>query len=185
MGRFLTALIFSIALTTRLPLAAGQSQAKDPGDLNNPQTGVVSVKLVAPIYPPLARQTHITGDVELKLSIRQDGSLDSAVVVSGHPLLRAAALDGAQHTQFECRKCSEPTTSYQLIYTFRIEGECECEPVVSRPKTGEPDQTYPQITNARNRVTVTDYVICTCDPATQITKVRSLKCLYLWRCSTL
>jgi TonB family protein len=182
---FLSTLVFSLALATSLPFAAGQSQAKNPGDLNNPQTGVVVVKLVAPIYPPLARQTRITGDVELKLSIRQDGNLDSAVVVSGHPLLRPAALDSAQRTQFECRKCSEPTTSYQLIYTFRIEGECGCEPVVSRPKTSEPAQADPQITNATNRVTVTALIVCICDPAIQITKVRSLKCLYLWRCSTL
>ncbi len=181
---FLNTLVFSLALATGLPVAATESQAKNPAESNNPQTGVVVVKLTAPIYLPLARATHIAGDVEVKLSIRQDGSLDSAVVVSGHPLLRAAALDSAQHTQFECRKCSESTTSSRLVYTFRIEGECECEPVVSRPKTSEPEKTYPQITNATNRVTVTALVVCICDPAIQITKVRSLKCLYLWRCST-
>jgi TonB family protein len=182
---FLNTIVFSFALATGLPVAATQSQAKNPADSNNPQTGVVVVKLVAPIYPPLARATHIVGDVDLKLSIRQDGSLESATVVSGHPLLRAAALDSAQQTQFECRKCSEPTTSYRLVYTFQIEGECECEPVVSRPKTTELDKTYPQITNTTNRVTVTALVVCICDPAIQITKVRSLKCLYLWRCAAL
>ena len=51
------------------------------------------------------------------------------MAVSGHPLLRAAALDSAQHAQFECRKCSEATTSYRLAYTFQIEGDCSCVPV--------------------------------------------------------
>jgi TonB family protein len=182
---FLNTLVFSLALATGLPVVATQSQAKNPAGSNNPQTSVVVAKLVQPIYPPLARAARIEGDVDLKLSIRQDGSLESATVVSGHPLLTAAALDSAQHTQFKCRECSEPTTSSQLVYTFRIEGECECEPVVSRPKTNEPEKTYPQITNTTNRVTVTALVVCICDPAIQITKVRSLKCLYLWRCSTL
>ena len=181
---FLNTLVFSLALATGLPVAATQSQTKNPGEPNNPQKGVVVAKLVQPIYPPLARAARVEGDVDLKLSIRQDGSLDSAVVVSGHPLLRAAALDSAQHTQFECRKCSEPTTSSRLVYTFQIEGECGCEPAGSGPKIGESDQTYPKITNATNLVTVTALVVCTCDPVIQTTKFRSLKCLYLWRCST-
>jgi hypothetical protein len=180
---FLKPLVFSLALTTSLP-AAAQSLAKSPAESDSPQTGVVVVKLTAPIYPPLARATHIVGDVELNLSIRQDGSLESATAVSGHPLLTTAALDSAQHTQFECRKCSEPATDYRLVYTFQLEVVSECEPVASKPKTSEPGQTYPRVTDATNRVTVTALVVCISDPAPDVRKVRSLKCVYLWRCST-
>jgi protein TonB len=49
-----------------------------------------------PTYPPLARQAGISGDVELKLEIRKDGSVQSATVVSGHPML----------TQGRARQCS-------------------------------------------------------------------------------
>src|ERR1700747_1591768 len=154
MSGCLATLIFSYALT-RLPCAAVESQAQNLANLNSSQTGVVVVKLVAPMYPPVARAARIVGDVDLRLSIRQDGSIESAAAFSGHPLLRDAALDSAQHALFECRKCSEATTSYRLVYTFQIEGDCSCWPVDSRPNPSEPDQSYPPITDATNRVTVT------------------------------
>ena len=182
---FLNTLVFSLALATGLPVAATQSQTKNSGEPNNPQKGVVVAKLVQPIYPPLARAARVEGDVDLKLSIRRDGSLESATVVSGHPLLSAAALDSAQHTQFECRECSEPATDYRLVYTFQVETVSDCEPVASKPKTSEPGQSYPRVTNATNRVTVTAQIVCISDPVVQTSRVRSLKCLYLWRCSTL
>jgi len=181
MSGFLITLIFSLALT-RLPCAAVQSQGQNLANLGGSQTGVVAIKLFAPMYPPVARAAHIVGDVDLRLSIRQDGSIESAVAVSGHPLLRAAALDSAQHGRFECRNCSEATTSYRLVYTFQIEGVCSCWPVDSRPQPNDSDQAYPQITDATNRVTVTAQALCICDPTSDFRKRRSLKCLYLWRC---
>jgi protein TonB len=74
------------------------------------------VRLVNPIYPPLARQARITGEVELKLGIRRDGSVLSAVAVNGHPMLTQAALNSAQQSAFECRGCEDEVTSYSLVY---------------------------------------------------------------------
>lgn len=46
-----------------------------------PKGDAVMVSLFDPIYPPLASQANITGDVELALGIKNDGSIESAVVV--------------------------------------------------------------------------------------------------------
>ena len=48
-------------------------------------TGVVLTKLSPPVYPALARQTRIVRDVKVRVSIRNDGGLESAEVVDGHP----------------------------------------------------------------------------------------------------
>jgi len=61
------------------------------GGSSSPEQSVVLTKLVQPVYPPVAKQTRVTGDVELTLEVRADGSLESAIVVSGHPLLKQAA----------------------------------------------------------------------------------------------
>lgn len=151
---------------------------------DNPQTGVVLIKLVQPVYPPVARAAHITGDVDLLLTVRQDGAVDTVVVTSGHPLLKESALTSAQQSKFECRGCTEQLTKYRLIYSFEVEGECECEPKGTQSKQKEPEQTYPRVTDAQHRVTVVAHILCICDPAAAITKVRSLKCLYLWKCSS-
>jgi len=175
MNGFVTTLIFFLAssITVRAQTFADDSR-----------TGVVLVKLSAPIYPPAARAAHITGDVDLILTVRQDGSIESAVAASGPPMLKPAALDSAQHTQFECRKCSGAENPYRLVYTFKIEDDGSCMPTANKSKQDSQDQTYPQIADAEHRVTTTAQVICISDPASDFKKSRSLKCLYLWRCGS-
>jgi TonB family protein len=152
---------------------------------DSPQNGVVLTKLVQPIYPPVARAAHITGDVDLVLTIRPDGEVDSVVVASGHPLLKESAVTSAQQSQFECRGCTEQVNKYRLVYTFNIEGECECEPRETPSIKREPQQAYPQFPDAQHRVTVVAQVFCICDPGgTTKIRVRSVKCLYLWRCGS-
>ncbi|HYL65040.1 MAG TPA: energy transducer TonB [Candidatus Methylomirabilis sp.] len=55
---------------------------------------------VEPIYPPLARQVRIAGQVELRAIIATDGSIQSLQVVSGHPLLVQSALDAVRQWRY-------------------------------------------------------------------------------------
>jgi TonB family protein len=82
-----------------------------------PQTGVILTKLSPPVYPPLARQARITGDVKIQLAIRQDGSIESVLLLSGHPMLAPAALENARQSQYQCNGCTGET-EYVLTYTF-------------------------------------------------------------------
>ena len=96
------------------------------GFCSNPlQVDVRLTKLANPMYPPLARQARIAGDVELALEIRTDGTVQSATVVKGHALLAQSALDSARHSQFECRNCTE-TEAVQLVYTFQLVEQENC-----------------------------------------------------------
>lgn len=51
------------------------------------------LKQVVPIYPQSARQLRISGTVHLLGVIAKDGTIQRLQVLSGHPLLRQAALD--------------------------------------------------------------------------------------------
>ena len=181
MGRFLSLCVLVTAVG--LPFTGFESFAQSLSSPDASQAGVVLTKLVGPIYSPLARQTRISGDVALQLSIRQDGSVESAVVESGHPLLQQAALDSAQHSEFECRKCTDTVTLYRMRYTFQLVGSTSCCTTTEvSGKNKEQDLPYPRVTQSQNHVTVADQTICICDPAPDSWKVRSIKCLYLWRC---
>jgi hypothetical protein len=140
--------------------------------------------LASPSYPSLARQTRVAGDVELTLTVKADGVIQSIDIVSGHPLLRQAAFDSAQHSTFECRKCGEKGTSLHLTYTFHLVAldDC-CNGTKGETDEVQTDQQVPRVVQSQNHVTVVDKPACFCDAAAQIGKVRSLKCLYLWRCS--
>jgi TonB family protein len=99
-----------------------------------PETGVVLTNLFPPVYPPLARQARITGDVKIQVAIRQDGSVASAEVISGHPMLKQAGLESAQKSTFECQSwslgvyvvgCRDAVPSFTLIYTFGMRDDLD------------------------------------------------------------
>jgi len=46
---------------------------------------------VQPLYPPLARTTHVEGTVEFTATISKDGTIENLQLVRGHPLLVNAA----------------------------------------------------------------------------------------------
>lgn len=134
-------------------------------------------KLYDPIYPPMARQARISGDVVLSLRIRQDGSIESVELVSGHPMLSVAAIQSARASHFECTNCVRTMPAYSLTYEFRIlatDPEQHCKNTLQRP---------PELDASLHRVTVFADEVWTCDPSATIrrtyTRVRSAKCLYL------
>jgi protein TonB len=59
------------------------------------------VNKVQPVYPPLARQTRISGTVRLHAIISKTGSVESLEVLSGHPLLVRAAMDAVQQWRYK------------------------------------------------------------------------------------
>jgi len=59
------------------------------------------VNKVQPVYPPLARQTRISGTVRLHAIISKSGSVESLEVISGHPLLVRAAMDAVQQWKYK------------------------------------------------------------------------------------
>ena len=54
------------------------------------------IKKVVPAYPPLARQARVSGTVRLEGIVSKDGTIRNLRVLSGHPLLTAAALDAVR-----------------------------------------------------------------------------------------
>ncbi len=178
---FLVCALAAVAVSSSAVAGFSPQHSASP---DSSEDGVVLTKLSNPVYPPLARQTRVAGDVVLLLGIRPDGTIESAVVDSGHPLLKQAALDSAQQSQFECRKCDGPVTSFRLVYTFQLVGAADCCKVTAgSANDNQADQLIPRVIQLQNQVKVLDRPACICDPAADVVKVRSLKCLYLWRCS--
>ena len=65
---------------------------------------VVAAKLLAqpqPVYPPLARQARIQGNVVLHAIIDKDGRVGELQVISGHPLLVQSALEAVKNWRYQ------------------------------------------------------------------------------------
>ena len=56
--------------------------------------------LPAPEYPEAAREVRAAGAVAVQVTIDEEGNVVSASAVSGHPLLRAAAVAAAKEAKF-------------------------------------------------------------------------------------
>jgi len=56
---------------------------------------------VAPQYPDEARAKHIEGSVVLQSEISPEGAVENLMVVSGDPLLIAAATDAVKHWKYK------------------------------------------------------------------------------------
>lgn len=175
-SRLLVIIILLCGSIVRLP---GQE-----ANSSTTQSSISVAKLLPPVYPTVAKQAHVSGDVRLTLVVRGDGSVESATVVSGHPLLKQAALDSAQHSQFACDDCEKGPRSFEMTYSFELGPTVYCTESSGPPKADKENESYPRVVQVHNQITLYDRPVGTCDLAFKITerKVRSIKCLYLWKC---
>jgi TonB family protein len=65
------------------------------------QEGRKIEKRVVPIYPTIARDHQVRGEVKLAVDVAADGSVHKATVLGGHPLLTQAAVAAVQQWRFE------------------------------------------------------------------------------------
>lgn len=147
----------------------------------------VLMSLAKPDYPQKARTANISGDVHVIVSIRPGGSIAHVNALTGHPMLQQAALDSAQHSTFECNGCASDSL-YSLFYRFEQSSEGDCcramsvAPTVHQQTMTDDDQGRPQ-----TQVSIIAEHGCLCDPTATLTvtrhRARSLKCLFLWKCS--
>ncbi len=81
------------------------------------------VSRVDPVYPLLARQARIEGQVLIDAVIDANGEVVEMQVISGHPLLIPAALEALRHWKYEPTYLNEQPVPVKLlvVITFRIQ----------------------------------------------------------------
>lgn len=81
-----------------------------------------AISLPQPPYPPIARSARASGTVIVQVTIDESGKVVSAVATSGHPLLRAAAVQAAYGARFQPTKLSgQPVKVTGVIqYNFTL-----------------------------------------------------------------
>ncbi len=56
---------------------------------------------VPPVYPELAKTMHIQGTVKVEITISPSGTVTSAKVVGGHPVLAEAAVKAVKNWRYD------------------------------------------------------------------------------------
>jgi TonB family protein len=89
-------------------LSTSQAQTASQGQPEPPKIvrkagGVLqgsATKRVTPTYPALAKEARVSGIVVVEVTVDEEGAVISARAVTGHPLLRDAAVDAARGWMF-------------------------------------------------------------------------------------
>ncbi|HXJ87586.1 MAG TPA: energy transducer TonB [Candidatus Binatia bacterium] len=69
--------------------------------LSAPISQALLLTKVVPVYPPLARQARIQGEVVLDAIISRDGTVERLTALSGHPMLVPAAIDAVKQWRYK------------------------------------------------------------------------------------
>ena len=59
------------------------------------------IRKVQPVYPPLARQARIQGNVVLQAEISKDGTIENLRLMSGHPMLAPSAIEAVKQWRYK------------------------------------------------------------------------------------
>ncbi|HEV1285978.1 MAG TPA: energy transducer TonB [Bryobacteraceae bacterium] len=102
-------------------ISANDQKVSYVPQLLNPQSYRFA-RFEAPKYPPLARQAHIEGKVELRLTLEPaTGQVRDAVAVSGHRLLTPSAIDAAKQWIFVPESINSGSASVTLDFVLRCQ----------------------------------------------------------------
>jgi protein TonB len=106
------AALICLAFLSLQPRGNGQGNSARPKPTpqptpSKPKTivsgGVLNGRAISkpqPSYPPIAKAAKASGTVTVQVLVSEEGNVISARAVSGHPLLRQAALDAAYQAKF-------------------------------------------------------------------------------------
>ena len=79
-----------------------------------------AISLPQPPSPPVAKAAHASGTVTVQVTVDEKGNVVSATAVSGHPLLRAAAIAAARQARFAPTKLSGEPVKVNGVITYNF-----------------------------------------------------------------
>lgn len=79
-----------------------------------------AIRKVQPPYPPIAKAAKASGAIQVQILVSETGEVIEANAISGHPLLRDAALQAARQWQFKPTELSGRPVKVQGILTFNF-----------------------------------------------------------------
>jgi protein TonB len=77
-----------------------------------------AISLPTPEYPAIARQAQASGAVTVQVTVDEEGNVVAANAVSGHPLLRGAAVTAARLAKFSPTRVNGEAVKVSGVLTY-------------------------------------------------------------------
>lgn len=101
----------------------GSQEALTPASSGVVSGGVLNGKAIekpAPPYPAEAKAARVSGTVAVSVLLDEEGRVETAEAVSGHPLLRAAAVEAAYKARFSPTRLSGRPVKVSGVVTYNF-----------------------------------------------------------------
>lgn len=113
--------IISGASRTYIPVAPTASGPRAPLRVGGRVKAPRVISAADPVYPVLARQARVQGDVVIDAVIDTSGNVVEMQVVSGHALLFPAAMEALRHWKYEPTYLNEQPVPVQLVVIIKFQ----------------------------------------------------------------
>jgi TonB family protein len=93
--------VFTLVAAIAFASVSHSQVASKPGEVSSASADEHLLKKVEPVYPPLAKATRIQGEVVLRVTISQAGTVGDVKIQSGHPMLTVSAVAAVKQWQYQ------------------------------------------------------------------------------------
>jgi protein TonB len=121
MGGVLGGVLGGVMNTAAMPIAPLMARPSAPVRVGGRVQPPKAIAQVRPNYPPLARQAHIQGQVQIDAILDEQGNVIDMKVVSGPPLLYQAALDALKKWKYEPTYLNDQPIAVEMIVTITFQ----------------------------------------------------------------
>ena len=121
MSKLAAATFICLSLLTFGSRAAGRARPAGDEKKKVISGGVLNGKAIRfpqPAYPPVAKTERASGTVTVEVVVDEDGNVESARAVSGHRLLRDAAVEAAYKAKFKPEVVSGVRVKVRGLLTY-------------------------------------------------------------------
>ncbi|MDX2030810.1 MAG: energy transducer TonB [Blastocatellia bacterium] len=102
------------------------------------------IKRVQPTYPDVAKAARAEGAVQVQVNVSETGQVTEATAVSGHPLLRDAAVEAARQWEFKPTELQGKAVKVQGILTFNFTLAKKAQDMELEMQTESAPATFPR-----------------------------------------
>lgn len=115
-GNAVTGIIGSTSSSPAPPEIKPETEIKVGGQVTEP----VLISKIAPVYPVIAKQAGIAGDIVIKTSLDKNGNVGHMEVVSGPPMLRQPALEALRRWKYKPSTLNGEPVPVTILVTLRF-----------------------------------------------------------------
>jgi TonB family protein len=156
-GLMFAVLAIGIGFAPAVRVSASQDVRPEPPKLIRKSSGVFqasATKRIEPVYPPLAKAARINGAVVVEITVDEEGNVISGRAISGHPLLKDAAVAAAKGWKFSPTMLSGVpvkvigTITFNFRFDYSKDIEAVKEQLAAEPNSAQLHQKLGELLNA-------------------------------------